>query len=290
MIVESRTTMATSESVHRLSGLGINCTPREVVLQCQRKIEGKPQAWTVVDYLSMGVSSKDVLPPDMVPMLRAAGLQVAVHFLELNVVRPLQAQREAIDELARLVEVVEPVAIEQDMGLWTWRGAQLGLIPPIFDDDTARVIGRNAADLQTRFGLPYYAENPPIDFVVGDLDLLAFMQRVAEYGNCGLVLDIGHLVGYCAITDREPSEYLHAWPGIRHVRELHIAGFTLKPDAPFPIWYDDHAEAIGDYSLDLAALAHERAGRKIPVTLEQEGASMARVVDHVTRAARRFFA
>jgi uncharacterized protein (UPF0276 family) len=279
--------VATTE--HRLAGLGVNCTPNETLLQCQRKVDGTPAAWRGIDYLSIGVSSTDTLPPEMARKLREAKLQAAVHFLELNVVRPLELQREVIERLVPLIAAIEPVSIEQDMGLWTWRGAQLGLVPPILDDDTARTIGANATFLQTTFGLPYYAENPPIDFVIGDLDLLTFMDRVAEYGNCGLVLDIGHLVGYCAITDRDPEEYLQSWRGIRNVRQLHIAGFTLKPDTPCPIWYDDHAEAISDYSLELAALAHQCAGRVLPVTLEMEGATIARVVDHVTRARRRFF-
>ena len=274
---------------HRLAGLGVNCSPKEAQLQCERKIEGKPHAWTQIDYLSMGVSSTDVVPPNLVAKLRDARLQVAVHFLELNVVRPLELQREALDRLVPLVRAIEPVSIEQDMGLWTWRGAQLGLIPPILDDATARTIGANAQLLQRDFDLPYYAENPPIDFVIGDLDLLTFMDRVSEYGDCGLVLDIGHLVGYCAITDRDPEEYLRAWQGIHRVRQLHIAGFTLKPDAPYPIWYDDHAEAISDYSLELGALACQCAARPLPITLEMEGASVSRVIDHVTRAHRRFF-
>jgi uncharacterized protein (UPF0276 family) len=214
---------------------------------------------------------------------------VAVHLVDLNLVRPLDEQRDAVDVLARLVEALEAVSIEQDMGLSTWRGARLGLLPPFLDDDTARVIASNAAELQAMFGLPFYAENPPLAFALGDLDLLSFMERVAEHGQCGLVLDIGHLVGYCAITGREPAEYLQAWSGIHHVRELHIADFTVTPDVTCPIWYGDHAEAIDDDSLELAALAHQRAGRRIPVTLEQEGASMARVLDHVTRVSRRFF-
>jgi uncharacterized protein (UPF0276 family) len=115
------------------------------------------------------------------------------------------------------------------------------------------------------------------------------MLRVAERSGCGLVFDIGHFIGYCLITDREPEEYLDGWAGFSHVREFHIAGSTLRPDSAGPVWYDDHAASISDYSFDLLALAQAQAKRTLPITLEQEGATIARVSDHILRASRRFF-
>lgn len=280
-----------SRPADRLAGLGLSVSVLEAVTQCKRKLERSPQPWAGLDYLSIGLSSREVVPAELVPALREARLAAAVHLLEVNLVRPLREQRDIVTTLLRKIEQIEPVCVEEDMGLWSWGGTELEqhMLPPIFDDESARIIADNLSELQASIGVPVYAENPPVYCDLGPLDLLSFMERVAELSGCKLVLDIGHLVGYCAITERDPEDYIAAWTGIDHVRELHIAGYMLRPDTGVPIWFDDHAEAITDYSLDLAGLARARAGRRLPITLEQEGAKLVRVADHLARASRRFF-
>ena len=277
--------------VAQLSGLGLSVAVHEAVAHCRKKVEARPQPWGALDYLSIGVSARDAIAPELPAALRAAGLAPAVHLLEVNLVRPIAEQRATIDKLLRLIDRLEPACVEEDVGFWAWGTTELEqhMLPPIFDEQTVEVVARNAAELQASIGVPFYAENPPVHCDLGTLDLLTFMEQVAEAAGCGLVLDIGHLVGYCAITGREPDEYLAAWRGIRHVRELHVAGYTLSPDTALPMWFDDHAEAISDYSLDLAAQARELSGRSLPITLEQEGAKLVRVAEHISRVSRRFF-
>ncbi|MEO8698781.1 MAG: DUF692 family multinuclear iron-containing protein [Kofleriaceae bacterium] len=275
----------------QLSGLGLSVAVHETIAHCQKKLEGRPQPWAHLDYLGIGVTSHDVITPELVTRMRDAKLAPAVHLLEVNLVRPLAQQRAVVDTLLRLVEQLEPACVEEDIGFWQWGTTELEqhMLPPIFDEETADIVAKNVAELQKSAGVPFYAENPPVHCDLGTLDLLAFMEHVAEASGCKLVLDIGHLVGYCAITDREPDEYLRQWKGIQHVRELHVAGYTLSPDSTSPMWFDDHAEAITDYSLDLIQLVLELAGRALPITLEQEGAKLVRVQDHITRVSRRFF-
>ena len=168
------------------------------------------------------------------------------------------------------------------------RSSRTTCFPPIFDDEVARIVGRNGAELQASTGVPFLLENPPIYFDLGSLDLLTFMLRVAEYSDCGLVLDIGHLVGYCIATDRDPVEYLDGWSGLEHVRELHVAGFNLLPDsAGPPMWHDNHSAPIADESLELLAIVRELAG-PLPITLEQEGASYGLIANHIDRVHERF--
>lgn len=275
----------------RLSGVGLSVAPAEVVRHCGYKIDGLPAPWRQLEYLSIGVASHDPVPESAVAALREAKLSVAVHLLELNLVRPLRTQRDLVVTLLRAAEALEPLCIEEDLGLWSWGTTELEqhMLPPIFDREAADIVAANLRELQASLGVPFYAENPPVYCDLGSLDLLAFMEHVAAGSGCGLVLDIGHLVGYCAITGRDPEEYLGAWSGIGYVRELHIAGFSLRPDVDVPLWLDDHAQPIRDYALDLAALARSRADRELPITLEQEGAVIPLVASHITRVSRRFF-
>jgi uncharacterized protein (UPF0276 family) len=273
----------------RLSGIGLSATLPDAVKLCRWRLENRQVAWSYLGYLQIGLYSHEDVPVELVPLLRETALPSAVHLLEINFMEPLAAQKERLEPLLRRIEHIEPLCVEEDLGLWCWGQTVLEqhMLPPIRDEETAAVIARNVAELQATIGVPFYVENPPIYFDLGTLDLLTFMQRVAERARCNLVLDIGHLVGYCAATGREPQEYLEAWTGLEHVRELHVAGYNLFPDQGTPTWYDNHPEPISEYALELIDLVRRQAGGPLPVTLEQEGASWGRIVEHVKLVAAR---
>src|SRR5882757_10919494 len=108
-----------------LAGLGISVSPSEALVQCKRKREQSPQPWASLDYLSIGVSSRDTVPGELGAALREAKLGAAIHLLEVNLVRPLAGQRDAVATLARKIEALEPVCVEEDMGLWAWGATEL---------------------------------------------------------------------------------------------------------------------------------------------------------------------
>jgi uncharacterized protein (UPF0276 family) len=274
-----------------LAGIGLSATLEEAMKLSRWRMEKRQPAWESLGYLSVGVYSHETVPDGLSSLLRQAGLGSAVHLLELNLVQPLSQQKDRLKLLLERIERIEPLCVEEDMGFWCWGETELEqhMLQPIFDDETAMTIARNAAELQATIGIPFYVENPPIYFDLGTMDLLSFMQRVAEESGCGLVLDIGHLIGYCAVTERDPEEYLSEWTGVEHVRELHVAGYDLLPDPLGPSWLDSHHAVISDYSLDLIAIARQRAGRPLPVTLEQEGCTYGRIVSHIGRVSSKFF-
>ncbi len=274
-----------------LDGVGVSATPVEAAKLCRWRAERRHPAWGTLDYLQVGLYSDVEVPDELPAALSEAGLPCVVHLLELNLMYPLGPQEETIRALLPKIDRLAPVYVEEDVGLWRWGTTALEqhMLPPVFDRASAVAIADNVVELQRIIGLPFLVENPPIYFDLGSLDVLSFMQDVAERADCGLVLDIGHLVGYCAATGRDPEEYLDAWQGITHVREVHVAGYNLLPDsASVPMWYDNHADPISEYSLDLIDLARRRAGRDLPITLEQEGASYGRIAGHVGRVAQRF--
>lgn len=273
-----------------LTGIGVSATLDEAVKLCRWRLEKRRPAWAKLDYLGVGFYSFEEVPEELPALLRETGLPTAVHLLEVNLMYPLERQKDRVKPLLRQIERLQPVCVEQDLGLWCWGQAMLEqhMLPPLLDEATAQVIAKNVAELQQMLERPLYVENPPIYFNLGELDLLTFMQRVAEQARCEIVLDIGHLIGYCAITEREPEEYLEAWTGLELVRELHVAGYNLLPDEVAPMWYDNHADPISDYSLDLLDVVRRRAGRPLPITLEQEGATYGLITNHVERVSARF--
>jgi len=274
-----------------ISGVGVSSTLDAALKLSRWRSEERQPAWTKLGYLQLGIYSHQEIPEELPELLREVGLPSVVHLLEINLMEPLSGQMSRLEPLLERVAKLQPRYVEEDLGLWSWGQTELEqhMLPPIFDDESVGVIAANVRELQAMLDVPFLVENPPIYFDLGTIDVLTFMQRVAEQARCGLVLDIGHLVGYCVATDRAPDEYLDAWTGIEHVREIHVAGYNLLPDsASAPMWYDNHADPIPEFALTLIEIACRRAGRFLPITLEQEGASFGRIAGHIDRVWERF--
>ena len=275
-----------------IGGIGVSATLAEAVKLCGWRTTRQHDAWSRLGYLQLGIYSDDEVPDELPDLLHAADLSCVVHLLEINLMLDLGPQEQALRALLPKIETLAPAYIEEDVGLWRWGQTALEqhMLPPVFDDESLRTIAENVKDLRQRIGLPFYVENPPIYFEVGPIDVLTFMQRLAEEAECELVLDIGHLVGYCAATGRDPEEYVGEWTGIEHVHEVHVAGYTMLPDpAGVPMWYDDHAQPISGYALELVELVRRLSGRDLPITLEQQRATFGRIADHVGAVAGRFW-
>lgn len=274
-----------------LPGVGVSANLEGAEKLCKWRLERTLPAWERLGYLQLGIYSHEAVPPELPALLETVELPAVVHLLEINLVRPLEPQRETLERLIERIEQIRPRYVEEDLGLWAWGATELEqhMLPPIFDDETARTIAANIRAVQSHLDVPFYVENPPIYFDFGELSVLEFMRRVADLAGCGLVLDIGHLVGYCVATGRRPDELLEQWDGVDHVRELHVAGYNLLPDsASAPMWYDNHADPIPEAALELIDIVRGRAGWAVPITLEQEGATYSLIARHVDRVSERY--
>ena len=270
-----------------VTGLGIGASLDEAVTFCKAKLAGERE-FARLSHLSVGVASDETIPADLPALLADADMACTVHFVELDMVVPLAAQHDAVEQLAAKVEVLEPAWIEEDLGLWRWRGMALfnHMLNPILDERTLDVVADNCAYLSKRMNRPFLAENPPVYFSCDDMDLLSFMGALAERADCGLVLDIGHFIGYCIATGREPAEYLVDWQQASRVRELHLAGYELVADSHAPSWLDDHKRPIDPYTIELAKVALNVIGHTPAITLEQDFAPQAVMDANIQKVAR----
>jgi uncharacterized protein (UPF0276 family) len=157
------------------------------------------------------------------------------------------------------------------------------MMPPILDDRSAEEATQKARWLQTAFELPFLLENPPFAAVAGKLHLLHYMRRVAEGADCGLVLDIGHLLTYQRATGRAFDDSIIVSGVLQHVAELHMAGlweittpqgvqFLDRHDLPIR---EDCWEFLEKY---LPAMVNLKG-----ITLEQERCAPDLIAAHVKR-------
>ena len=123
--------------------------------------------------------------------------------------------------------------------------SQMGyFIAPIMNQASLALAVERVQEVQHSIHTPVLVEPPPVSFVVGNLSVFEFFGAIAEQADCGLLLDMGHLVSYEMATGVSVFEGIDQLPTQR-VIELHIAGGRLiKPEQP--IYIDAHESAVLD--------------------------------------------
>ncbi|MCA9543993.1 MAG: DUF692 family protein [Myxococcales bacterium] len=179
----------------------------------------------------------------------AQGWPTTYHFLDVNLDEPQDVgEPRWLDEVRGLIDVLKPAWLCGDAGLWHFgprdRNHML-LLPPILTDDAAKAMAEGIVTLREATGLEVMPENPPGQVFLGDLHLLDFFAKVADYADTGLLLDAAHLAIYQRVCGHAPTTGLDGFPAER-VLELHVAGATEREVEGLPIVEDDHTPAVLD--------------------------------------------
>jgi uncharacterized protein (UPF0276 family) len=268
-------------------GLGMSASATEAEAIARARVKGEASPLPPLDLLNVGVSTMSPPPRGLGALLKQASLECVAHLEEVNLVGELDEPR--LRRVLELCEEVDPRWIQEDLGLWVWRGGALGdqMIAPILDQDSLDQATRNIGRILELSRFPFLAENPPFYCAVGDLDLLTFMARLADRTGCGLLLDIGHLIGYCTCTGRDALDYVSEWSAFDKVVEIHLAGYTMVQTGGGALWEDAHQVAIQPLALEVLDRALESARNVKAVTIEVEGARLDVLRNNVLRVADR---
>jgi len=195
-----------------------------------------------VEFVEVGVDLERGLDPVAEAWL-ARGGRTTFHFLDVNL-----EEGEDLDPVwcagaTRLARRMGAAWLCGDAGIWHVGPRDRGhgtLLPPILVEESARELGRNARRLREAAGLEVLPENPPAHVYLGDLHLLDYLARVAEAGDCGLLLDVAHLAIYQHAMSLAPTHGLDAFPAERVV-EIHVAGATPFTHEGRRFLDDDHS-------------------------------------------------
>lgn len=254
-------------------GIGVSADAVKTIQICNERKSMKG-IYGDIGIINLGISSNILVNRDLGEIICEADLKIVVHLEEFNICTEYEEQR--LDKLMAQNACLAPLWLEQDIGIWVAGRMKLGphMLNPILSEESLEITIANVRKLTRQAGIQFLAENPPIYLNIEEIDLLNFMSRLADATGCGLVLDIGHYIGYCLTTNREPSTYLKRWIGIEHVREIHVAGFEVFQTGSRIIWLDKHSALIPASGIKLLQEAFIRAPNVQVVTLEQDGASI----------------
>ena len=92
--------------------------------------------------------------------------------------------------------------------------------------------------------MPVFLENPPFQYVYGDLHIVDFISRVAEEVDTGFVLDLGHLYSY-QMAAGLPWEANIDNLATDRIVEMHVAGGSLIERNGLQAYIDSHGHDNG---------------------------------------------
>jgi uncharacterized protein len=240
-----------------------------------------------IDYLSFGAHYLQLARvKHYIDDLIGLGLPIVFHPINFNIALEESEDPEVVSKTAAIASHCNAVWTGQDVGLWTCRGQYLGsfLVPAIFDERSAVEVAKKVRYLNEVLPCPFLIENPPVTFSLETMHLLDFISIVAEDADAGIVLDIGHLIGYQQATGRQVNDMpLGRFPFDRVV-EVHLAGLQFSRIGNDTNIIDQHAYPVHDLCWQFLEQNIDRMHNLKGLTLEQEFCEDELVLKHLRKA------
>jgi uncharacterized protein (UPF0276 family) len=174
--------------------------------------------------------------------------------------------------MVEIADYVRSVWTGQDVGVWTFEGQYLGsfLIPAVLDQESVAETSEKVRYIQSRLHCPFLIENPPVNFSLETMHMLDFIAAVSHSADCGIVLDIGHLIGYQQATGRALDDMpVSSFPFDRVV-EVHVAGLQISKVGGDTNIIDQHSLPVHELCWEFLAQFGNKMTNLKGVTLEQE--------------------
>jgi len=172
---------------------------------------------------------------------------VVLHGVSLSIgsIEPLSIRY--LDDLARLVERIQPAMVTDHLCWGTWCGRYFhDLLPlPYTEESLVHVTARVEA-LQERLGRQVLLENPSAYVAYRDSTMTEweFLAELSRRADCGILLDVNNIYVSAHNLGFDPIDYLDGIPADR-VGQFHLAGHSDKGkflldthDSPVaePVW------------------------------------------------------
>jgi uncharacterized protein (UPF0276 family) len=200
------------------------------------------------------------------------GFPLVFHPINFNISINSKEDQYVLDAINRIVEYTKPKWMGQDIGIWVYGKQYLGsyLIPPILDMISINEVCKKYKYLSQNVNCPILLENPPVYFSVEKMSMNTFFRKIVDKINCGIILDIGHLIGYNQATGRDYKNIDITDFPFENVIEIHLAGLQYSQIGEDLNIIDQHAYPIDDLCWDFLEMHIHKMTNLKAITLEQE--------------------
>ena len=188
--------------------------------------------------------------------------------LSIGGARPLD--REHLVRLKGLIARYQPAQFSEHLAWSTHDTSFLNdLLPLPYTAETMQRVCDHVDEVQEVLGHQMLLENPStyVAFVESTFEETQFIGEIARRTGCGLLLDVNNV--FVASTNQEwdPAAYVDRYP-LKHVREIHLAGFTPESDeVGRPLLIDTHDRPVEEPVWGLYRHAIELMG-PVPTLIE----------------------
>lgn len=239
-----------------------------------------------IDYLNFGAHFNQLERLEYYISDIRGKIPIVFHPLDFNVALGHDEPKHAIEGVANVIGYLGACWAGQDIAIWRLGGVYQDalLVPPVFDYPSVHEAAKKVKSLQAYLPCPFLIENPPVAFAMGDLHVLEFLGCVANEADCGIVLDIGHLLSFQAAVGRPYGELPWRTFPFDRVVEIHLAGLGESLVGGDLQLIDRHDLPITEESWELLQWLLPRTVNLKGLTLEQEFCDEHLICEHISRA------
>lgn len=179
----------------------------------------------LIHFVEFGSDADRGLDPSVLAWVDA-GRKATYHFLDVNFEEFEDLDPAWMATTKAFAERLKAPWLCGDSGLWHFGPRDRGhglLLPPVLTSESAEATAKSIRHLMAETGLMVLPENPPSLYWLGDLHILDYFAAVSERADCGLLLDIAHLVIFQKAHGLAPTDGLSRFP-LDRVIEIHMAG------------------------------------------------------------------
>ena len=188
---------------------------------------------------------------------------LSLHGVGLSIGSPAPLDRAHLARLALLNARYEPGLFSEHLAWSTHETDYFNdLLPLPYTEATLATVVSHILQVQEAMGRQMLLENPSTYLVFTDSTMaeVDFIAEVARRSGCALLLDVSNVVVSATNHGFDPTAYLDAFP-LRHVREIHLAGFSeSSDDGGRALLIDAHDSPVRDRVLDLYRYVIGRIG------------------------------
>jgi len=173
---------------------------------------------------------------------------VSLHGVGLSLGSSDPLNRVYLARLKRLIDRIEPVLVSDHLSWCSVDGVYFNdLLPLPYTGDTLDHFCARVGEAQDLLGRELLIENPSsyLQFSSSSMPEWEFLSEVTRRSGCGLLLDVNNLHVSCMNHGFDAQRYLAALP-VPAVREIHLAGHSVRHEAGGEILIDTHGSPVSE--------------------------------------------
>ncbi len=173
---------------------------------------------------------------------------VSLHGVGLSLGSADPLSPDHLGKLKRLIARIEPGLVSDHLSWSSIDGRYLNdLLPLPYTEEALDHIVARIVETQGFLGRQILVENPSsyLRYKHSTIPEWEFLSAVAERADCGILLDVNNVYVSACNHGFDPRVYLRAVPAER-VREIHLAGHTVKHHEDGDILVDTHNTRVCD--------------------------------------------